>query len=264
MIGSNHFLPWLAENYQWRESLAVLIGVIALTVISNGLLRFVPAYQEAAALNKTAYEKKMQRKSYAANLRTATRWAVLFYAIIFAGVMPLITSPVLNSWWRVAVDAFAFLMVYDFFYYFVHRYVFHDNNGLKGVFTWVHAVHHRQHNTCRADSNYIHPIETALGLGLFTSVLALYAIIVGKPDVMAMTLGWVLYIEMNLHNHGHWKADHFPFRTLNYLSVMHHNHHETYNDGNFGSITMFFDWLFGTLDYGKSKKEIHLFKRHPQ
>jgi sterol desaturase/sphingolipid hydroxylase (fatty acid hydroxylase superfamily) len=59
-------------------------------------------------------------------------------------------------------DIAVILMFYDFFYYLVHRFLFHDEGFLGGPLMWVHAVHHRQHNPCRGDSSFIHPLEVAL------------------------------------------------------------------------------------------------------
>lgn len=249
------FFDTLAQNYAWQLSLYSLVGLIVVSILLSQMKRLVPAAREAAALNKEMYEKKMQRSGYAANLATARKWSFSFYVVIFAGIMPFIINPTLNVWWRLPVDIFLILMVYDFFYYLTHRFMFHDYGSWKGPLLWVHAVHHRQHKICRMDSTYIHPLETAIGLSLITGTMALYAAVVGKPDVLTVTIAWIVYIELNLHNHdGLWQADRFPFKTLKYVSVMHSNHHARFDAGNFGSITMFYDRLFGTLDFGRTQK----------
>ena len=34
------------------------------------------------------------------------------------------------------------------------------------------------------------------------------------------------------------------------MAAMHHNHHATFSGGNFATITLLFDRMFGTLDKG--------------
>jgi sterol desaturase/sphingolipid hydroxylase (fatty acid hydroxylase superfamily) len=37
---------------------------------------------------------------------------------------------------------------------------------------------------------------------------------------------------------------------MNYAARMHHNHHARFSGGNYATITLLFDWMFGTLDKG--------------
>ena len=39
---------------------------------------------------------------------------------------PARPSARLPVWWKLLLDCFVILMVYDFFYYLVHRFLFHD------------------------------------------------------------------------------------------------------------------------------------------
>jgi len=38
------------------------------------------------------------------------------------------------------------------------------------------------------------------------------------------------------------------------MSVMHHHHHAMFTGGNFATITLLYDWMFGTLDHGEGGK----------
>ena len=49
-------------------------------------------------------------------------------------------------------------------------------------------------------------------------------------------------------------SDTFPFRWLNYAAKMHHYHHARFTGGNFATITLLYDWLFGTLDHGEGAR----------
>jgi sterol desaturase/sphingolipid hydroxylase (fatty acid hydroxylase superfamily) len=151
-------------------------------------------------------------------------------------------------------DVVIILMFYDFFYYLVHRFLFHDAGFLGGPLIWVHAVHHRQHNPCRMDSSYIHPLEVAMGLGLYAGSIFVLSRILGNFHVVTIIITWLAFSEINLHNHDLWKADRFPFRYLSYMSKMHHNHHAKFTGGNFATISLLYDWLFGTVDHGDSAR----------
>lgn len=120
-----------------------------------------------------------------------------------------------------------------------------------GPLMWVHAVHHRQHNPCRQDSSYIHPIEVALGLGLCAGTIFGLSRVMGDFHVVTIILTWVAFSQINLHNHDLWETDRFPFRYLATMSRMHHNHHARFTGGNFATITLLYDWMFGTLDQGQ-------------
>jgi len=125
---------------------------------------------------------------------------------------------------------------------------------LGGPLMWVHAVHHRQHNPCRKDASYIHPIEVFMGLGLYVAVIFALSRFMGLFHVGTIIITWVAFSEINLHNHNLWKSDRFPFRYLNYVAQMHHNHHAKFTGGNFATISLLYDWMFGTLDYGDEGK----------
>ena len=72
--------------------------------------------------------------------------------------------------------------------------------------------------------------------------------------VATVVITWVAFSEINQHNHHLWRADHFPFKYLSYIARMHHNHHARFTGGNFATITLLYDWMFGTLDYGDRTK----------
>jgi sterol desaturase/sphingolipid hydroxylase (fatty acid hydroxylase superfamily) len=244
------FLGWLTENYNWQLSLYAGLGIIALS-LAGRLLRFIPAFGAAHRLNSETLRKKMERPSYAENQRWNRKWGMGFIVIIFGLILPFSLTAEPQPWWNVLLDIVVVLMVYDFFYYLTHRFLFHDSRFLGGPLMWVHAVHHRQHNPCRMDSSYIHPIEVAIGLGLFVATISILAIFMGKFHVATLVVTWVAFSQINLHNHTLWETDRFPFRYMNFLSKMHHNHHARFTGGNFATISLLYDWMFGTLDYGK-------------
>lgn len=248
-------LESLLQNYHWQLSLVTGLGIVALVYLGKGIAWLVPTIRAAGRWNRDTYLKKMEKPNYAANQKWNRKWAPLSLAVIFGVILPFCLTAEAQPWWNMLLDMFVILMFYDFFYYLMHRFLFHDSGFLGGPLVWVHAVHHRQHNPCRMDSSYIHPIEVAIGLGLYAASIFVLSLIMGPFHVVTIVVTWVAFSQINLHNHNLWKADRFPFKYLNYMSVMHHNHHAKFTGGNYATITLLYDWMFGTLDNGEGWKE---------
>jgi sterol desaturase/sphingolipid hydroxylase (fatty acid hydroxylase superfamily) len=249
-------LVWLAQHYAWRLSLLTGAAIFAATFVFNHLLRLIPAFGAAHRLNQQTYRAKMQKPVYAANQKWNRKWAGLYLLVIFGLVLPFCLTLQTQPWWRVLRDIVVILMVYDFVYYLTHRFVFHHNGITGGPLVWMHALHHQQHNPCRMDSSYIHPLEVAIGLGLYTATIFGLSRVMGNFHVLTVVFTWMAFTEINLHNHDLWEVDRFPFRYLNYAAKMHHNHHAKFTGGNYATITLLYDWMFGTLDHGQGHKAL--------
>lgn len=241
----------LSSHYEWKLTIIVALGLIALTVGSTLLARLVPSIGAASKLNAETYKAKMQKPAYAANQAWNRKWSTIFTALVFVGILPFCLSPAQQPWTRIARDVFIILMFYDFFYYFTHRYLFHDNGVLGGPLKWMHAVHHRQHNPCRNDSSYIHPLEIAVGLGLYIASIVVLSLLLGGFHVVTIIVTFFAFTTINLHNHNLWVEDRLLGGYLGYVSRMHHNHHARFTGGNYATITLLYDWMFGTLDNGE-------------
>jgi sterol desaturase/sphingolipid hydroxylase (fatty acid hydroxylase superfamily) len=241
---TNHILASLSAHYAWQLSLLAGLGIVALTFLLNWVLSLNPTFRAAQQANKAAFAAKMAKPHYAANQKWNRKWSLSYLVAIFGLILPFCLTLEAKPWWQMLLDIAMILMVYDFFYYLVHRFVFH------GTLTWVHAVHHRQHNPCRWDSSYIHPIEVAVGLGLYVATIFVLSRLMGNFHVATIVITFIAFTEINLHNHDLWKEKRFPFGYLNTMSVMHHHHHATYSGGNFATISLLYDWMFGTLDKG--------------
>lgn len=247
----------LFENYRLGLSLITWAGIIAATLLGRKFGPRVPTIGRANELNTKAFRQKMQLEQYAANQRLNRKWGLLDQAVIFVFMIPFCVTLEWPPAWKVVLDVFVILMFYDFFYYLTHRFLFHDG-ALGGPLKRVHAVHHRQKNPCRQDSSYIHPLEVAIGLGLYACSIFALAQIMGRFHVLTVILTWVAFSELNLHNHDLWEEERFPWRYLNYTSKMHHYHHAKFTGGNFATITLLYDWMFGTYDTGSGyKKQKH-------
>jgi sterol desaturase/sphingolipid hydroxylase (fatty acid hydroxylase superfamily) len=242
------FLASLLAHYHWQYSLYVLAGIAVASVLNLPVSLWVPTFRRARQVNAATFKEKMQRPAYAANHQWNRKWSVAYLVTIFALILPFCLTLEPQPWWRLLLDTVAILMFYDFFYYLMHRFLFH------GPLQWMHAVHHRQLNPCLMDSSYIHPLEVAMGLGLFTASIFILSRFMGSFHVATIVISWVAFSKINVHNHALWTAQHFPFRYLSYLSRMHHNHHARFTQGNFATISLLYDWMFGTLDNGEDTK----------
>ena len=249
-------LTSLLEQYHWQLSLIALAAILATHIVLGKLAQLVPTFNETQKLNRTAFQKKMEKPVYAANQKMNRKWGLFFQVVIFGLIVPFCLTLDAQPWWKMLLDMFVILMVYDFFYYLVHRFLFHDAGFLGGPLVWVHAVHHQQHNPCRMDSSYIHPLEVALGLGLYTASIFVLSRFMGEFHVVTIVFTWIAFTEINLHNHDLWETDRFPFRYVSYVAKMHHNHHAKFTGGNFATISLFYDWAFGTLDHGQGHKAL--------
>ena len=246
----NEILASPAAGYEWKLSLITLAAIIVLPWLAKYAMLLVPTFRAEHNRNVATYKAKMQKPHYAENQAWNRNWGLFFMAVIFGAIMPFVLMADAQPWWRYFVDIFVILMVYDFFYYLTHRFLFHDDGKWKGPLVWMHAVHHRQHDPCRRDSSYIHPLEVFLGLGLYVATIFFLSLAMGRFHVVSIFLTWTAFQQINLHNHDLWKTDKFPFKYLNYAAVMHHNHHAKFTGGNYATITLLYDWMFGTLDNG--------------
>jgi sterol desaturase/sphingolipid hydroxylase (fatty acid hydroxylase superfamily) len=249
---------WIApliDGYRWDLSLLTLVLTLLIPFVAGRLLQFVPTIRHETTRNREAFRAKMQKPAYAANHMWNRKWAALFMLVIFGLIIPFTLTLEPQPWWRVLVDVVVILMVYDFVYYLTHRFLFHAGGPFDGPLMWMHAVHHRQHNPCKMDSSYIHPLEVAIGLGLYVATIFFLSLVLGRFHVASIVVTWIAFSAINLHNHNLWESDRFPFRYLNYAAKMHHNHHERFTGGNYATITLLYDWMFGTLDHGTGARQ---------
>jgi sterol desaturase/sphingolipid hydroxylase (fatty acid hydroxylase superfamily) len=156
----------------------------------------------------------------------------LFYAFLFHEEA---ASPL-----RMLLEGVGILITYDFAYYLVHRYLFHQWGPLKSV----HAVHHTVRYPTAYDSLYMHPLENAIGVLL----LMLCTFLVGPVSIYSFVGVFVIYSSLNILNHAGLDLPFFPFRTITALAQKHDKHHVSMRSGNYASITPLFDVLFGTAE----------------
>jgi len=251
-----HIIFAILSHYHWALSLAAGAGIAVGSIGLNKLLALVPTFKAAQNLNRETFEQKMTRPNYAANQKLNRKWSGTFLVVIFGMILPFCLTARPQAWWSIPLDSVIILMVYDFFYYFTHRFIFHDGGIFGGPLLHMHGVHHRQHNPCRWDASYINPLEIAIGLGLYVFTIFLLSCIMGNFNVLTVVITWVAFTELNLHNHDLWTENRFPFKYLNYAAKLHHFHHIRFTGGNFATISPLYDWMFGTLDHGNGYRAL--------
>lgn len=67
-------------------------------------------------------------------------------------------------------------------------------------------------------------------------------------SVATIAITMVIYTQLNQLNHVHIQLHQFPFNTINWIADKHAVHHIDMHRGNYASITLLFDKLFGTYD----------------
>ncbi len=141
-------------------------------------------------------------------------------------------------WWRHLLEALTVIFIYDFGYYFMHRFLFHEWSVLRKV----HAVHHAANYPQSIDSLLLHPVETVMGLGLLTaSILA-----VGGIHIYTFAPIFVMYTTYNVWNHAGINIPHGPMKIMGRIAVIHDKHHHSMRSGNYASLTPLPDLIFGT------------------
>jgi len=231
-------------SYDWRATLVFVAVFIVLSQLGRLVVFRIPAIARMRALNREADREKLARPRYrqavAASKRTGivTNW--LFYVAVLPWCLTLEPRPL----WRSAVDFVAVLMVFDFFYYLTHRFLFHGKLLRK-----VHGLHHRAHTPTHADAFYVHPLETAIGLVLFLGSIPLVAATSGAPlGAVSMALATLVFTELNTLNHVFVNLPELPLRWVSQITWVHAAHHVDMRRGNYATLTMLYDRLLGTYE----------------
>ena len=231
-------------SYDWQAA-GVFVGtLILLTTVGRFLAFKVPALQRMRELNDEADRAKLSRPRFKEAVKASNKSGLLTNLVFFVTILPLCVSLEPRPLWRHAVDLVAVLMVFDFLYYLTHRFLFHGKALRK-----VHSLHHQAHTPTYIDALYVHPLETCIGLVLFLGSIPLVAALSGGAlGAISMAIATLIFTQLNTINHTYVHLPYFPFKTLDHITSIHAAHHVDMNRGNFATLTMVYDWLFGTLE----------------
>jgi sterol desaturase/sphingolipid hydroxylase (fatty acid hydroxylase superfamily) len=237
-------------RYDWLAALVFLASLIAMTVGGRWLAFRIPDLRRMRDLNREADREKLARPRYRAAVEASNRAGLATNLAFYAAVLPFCVSLAPRPLWRHAADVVAVLMLYDFLYYLTHRFLVHGRPLRR-----VHALHHGAHTPTHIDAFYVHPLETTIGLVLFLGSIPLVATLAGGPlHAVSMAVATLLFTQGNTINHTFVNLPRFPFRTLSYITQVHAAHHVDMNRGNYATLSMLYDRLFGTYEAPVSRE----------
>jgi sterol desaturase/sphingolipid hydroxylase (fatty acid hydroxylase superfamily) len=224
--------------------LLIIVSLSGLTMVAMALAYRSPAgvswrLRPGPAPGASLLPTSVSRRAYA--VRTALN-AIFSGGLVFALVYATydqVFYEAAPAWWRSPVEALAILVVYDFLYYLLHRYPFHQWGYLKRV----HAVHHRAKRPNAVDSLFLHPVENFLGLALLMSCTWL----VGPVHLYSFAAAFFVYSQINVIVHGGLDLPR-PLRFLGAMARKHDRHHQSMRAGNYASITPLPDLVFRTAE----------------
>lgn len=231
-------------TYDWIAALVFVGSLVAMMKFFHWAVFQIPALEEQRRLNHEQDARKLEDPEFKgwceASRKTGTYMNLAFYAVVLPWCVDLDARP----FWRHVVDVAAILLVFDFMYYWTHRSLFHGKALLK-----VHSLHHRARKPTFIDAYYVHPLETAIGLGLFLFSIPIVAWLGGAPvHAFSAAIATLVFTEHNTINHVYTNLPYQPYKWLNYVTGVHAAHHVNMKQGNYATLTMLYDWVFGTYE----------------
>jgi sterol desaturase/sphingolipid hydroxylase (fatty acid hydroxylase superfamily) len=232
-------------HYNWEATLVFLALLIVLTKLLKFVLFRNAAFDDMAHHNKALDKEKMAKSKYPPAVDASNKAGLGTNIVFIALCAPFIMTLQSQVWWLYLVDVAVILLVYDFFYYLMHRFLFHGQSFLRQV----HALHHQAREPSHIDAYYVHPLETFMGVALFVATISAYSIMMGGLHAVSAAITYLIFTQLNILNHCRSNLpDSGIFRPVNYITRKHAIHHENMHKGNYATITMAYDYLFGTLD----------------
>ncbi len=243
-------VEWLSSVYDWKAGIALIVMVVALGKFGRWLVFKVPAFQGVREQNRALDKERLGRDKYPPMIKRSIRAGMWTNLAFFFVMAPLVVSFEPRPLWRGLFDIVLILMVYDFFYYLTHRFLFHAAHDSRFAvlrfFRRVHAVHHQARDPSHIDAFYVHPVETTIGQLLFHITVLGLGLALGGFHVVSVAIASLVYIQLNTFNHVKFELP--GYKLLNWISFKHHVHHIDMQKGNYATITLLYDKLFGTLD----------------
>lgn len=231
-------------SYDWIAALVSIATLIALTWAGRFLAFRIPALQRMRELNRETDRVKLSRKRFAEAVKINNKAGLVTNLVFYVAILPFCVSLESIPLWQHALHIAGILLIFDFFYYLTHRFLFHGPPLKK-----VHALHHQARTPTYVDALYVHPVETVIGLSLFLLSIPLVAALSGGPlNAFSVAIATLIFTQVNTINHTYVNLPYFPFKTIDYVTGVHAAHHIDMNHGNFATLTMLYDWLFGTYE----------------
>ena len=240
----NPLVTSVLQHYNLLGSLLALAAIAGISKVGKWLLFKHPALAEMREINRRQDKEKWGMDKYPPIVRANQKVGTWCNGTFFLILLPFCITLDYQPLWQILLHSFVILMFYDFFYYLAHRFWFHGNGPMRQV----HAVHHQARNPTYLDAHYVHPKETFVGLALYMGSILVLATLMGPFHIATVVLTFLVFFQLNQINHTFVDLPYFPFKTLSWITAKHHVHHENMHKGNYATITLFYDKLFGTLD----------------
>lgn len=229
--------------YDWKAALAFVGLLTFASILGNYLVFKIPALAEMREVNRSVDKTKLARDSFRAAVTVNNKWGLYTNLVFYATILPFCVGFESRPLWRHVVETLAVLLVFDFMYYLTHRFVFHGTLLRK-----VHSLHHQARKPTYVDALYVHPLETFIGLSLFLGSIPIVALATGRTlHVVSMVVATLLFTHLNSLNHVYTNLPR-PFRWVNTITGVHAAHHVDMSHGNYATMLMFYDKLFGTYE----------------
>jgi sterol desaturase/sphingolipid hydroxylase (fatty acid hydroxylase superfamily) len=231
-------------SYDWVAASAFVGCTAIVTVVGKWLIFKIPALKQMRELNHEADRQKLSRKRFREAVKVNNRAGLFTNLFFFVVILPFFLTLDARPLWRLALDALAVLMMFDLFYYLTHRFLFHG----KPLRT-QHALHHQARTPTYIDALYVHPLETIIGLTLFLGSIPLLAVLTGGPlNAFSMAFAMLVFTQLSSINHTFVNLPYFPFKTIDMITSVHAAHHVDMDRGNYATMPMLYDRLFGTFE----------------
>lgn len=233
-------------TYHWLAALAFVATLTLLTIVTKKIVFSVPAFAEMREQNLAADKPKLARDAFREACKVNGQWGLYANLVFYVTILPFSVSFASRPLWQHALEVVAILAIFDLMYYWTHRSLFHGQALRK-----IHALHHQARKPTHVDALYVHPLETVIGLGLFLMSIPIVALIEGQPlNVFSAAFATLIFTQLNTLNHAWTKLPetNWAYRTVDYITGVHHAHHVDMNHGNYATLTMFYDKLFGTFE----------------
>jgi len=244
--------PWF-----WQFPMATLaISMVAFLIVATPWT--IVAWLDPVSLRKY----KIQQKPFEVRkFLLPSLGRILINNIILASLLVLswpllkltaVHNTELPAWYVILAQLVFFVLLDDFLYYWMHRYM-HEN---KWLLRNVHSVHHRIRNTCGINGNYVHWLEYSL-----TAPLTLIGPVLLGAHVYVIWL-WVVIRQIEGAD-GHIGYD-IPWNPVHLLPVyegpVYHDFHHAKFKGNYAGFLPYLDKYMGKthipayLRYLKAKR----------
>lgn len=151
---------------------------------------------------------------------------------------PLLQYHAFNVFSAIVITIFTIEFVSYWFHRFLHR---------MPLFWRVHAIHHSDTEMDITTTHRHHPFEPIMSTAITLPVLILLG-----PPIIAVVVYNILHVVISSVTHSNIFIPKLIDRWLRYFIItpdfhrLHHVSQQHYTDSNYGTITPWFDYLFGT------------------